>query len=226
MILGIDTANEAISLALWSPQQGLAPVVSALFPVRDMAERLTHEAALLFAAAHTTPQQLGGIVCTVGPGGFSGVRVGLGYASGLAIGLNIPLYGVSVHEALARGLKPRIGATAHNSILVVQNAGRGMVYAQAFSADCVPLGALHETTPEQLQSIIRDLPTPVALTGNGATALGLNDAVISADCRVDAQVLTQMWPHLQANPAQYPPQAVYIRPPDAKLPGGITPPCP
>ncbi len=219
MILGIDTANEAISLALYTPQN-IAPVVSSLFAVRDMAERLTHEIALLFTAAQATPQQVTGVVCTVGPGGFSGVRVGLGYATGLAMGLNVPVYGVSVHEALARGIKPRIDAPNHNSIVVVQNAGRGMVYAQAFDAQLNPLMPLQEMTLAQMAQSVSALPQPMCFTGNAALALqGLvPNSIVSADVRVDPEVLVKLWPHAHAHAAQYGAQAVYIRPPDAKLP--------
>jgi tRNA threonylcarbamoyl adenosine modification protein YeaZ len=217
MILGIDTANEAISLALGHPN-GVVPVVSSLFAVRDMAERLTHEVDLLCAAAGITPQHITGVVCTVGPGGFSGVRVGLGYATGLAMGLKVPVYGISVHEALARGIKPRTDAPQIASIMVVQNAGRGMVYAQAFNNHCKDLTALHETTLAQVQQDLATLPHPICVTGNAAPLLTGDGLVLSTDMRVDVEVLLHLWSHMQQNADQYMPNAVYIRPPDAKLP--------
>jgi tRNA threonylcarbamoyladenosine biosynthesis protein TsaB len=85
----------------------------------------------------------GGATCQAlavgtGPGNFTGVRIAVAAARGLALGLGVPAIGVTRLEALAHGL-PR-------PVAVVEDARRGEVYVQAFAPDAgpavlMPLGA-------------------------------------------------------------------------------------
>lgn len=87
-LLAIDTATEACSVALASGAKTYARFTVAgrthtqtLFP---MVDEVMREAKLAF-------DELDGIVCGVGPGSFAGVRIGVGYAKGLALALDVPV---------------------------------------------------------------------------------------------------------------------------------------
>nr|WP_303649622.1 tRNA (adenosine(37)-N6)-threonylcarbamoyltransferase complex dimerization subunit type 1 TsaB [Asticcacaulis machinosus] len=101
---------------------------------------------------------------TLGPGSFTGLRVGLSFAKGLAEGAGVPLRGFSTLEAMAafRGLE-------NARRLVVIEAGRGQVYVQAFAgmaAITSPM-ALNINDNESLRAYADTLSDVAVVTGSG-----------------------------------------------------------
>ncbi|HET8946785.1 MAG TPA: tRNA (adenosine(37)-N6)-threonylcarbamoyltransferase complex dimerization subunit type 1 TsaB [Candidatus Polarisedimenticolia bacterium] len=121
--LGIDTATRRGSVAL-AP----AGSVRLLQPGGGHAPELLEAIEALLTAAGAGAKDLAGIAVALGPGSFTGVRVGLATAKGLGYALGIPVAGLSSLEILARaaGLAP--GALVCAAI----EAGRGEVYAARF----------------------------------------------------------------------------------------------
>ena len=117
--LVIDTSTRYGAAAIW--RDGLSRVVS-------WRSRNNHTAELMPAVRWLTdaegiaPDALEGIVVSVGPGGFSALRTGIGVAKGLAVAWSIPVAGVSTLEASAYPYR----ATAER-ICAVLPAGRGVV---------------------------------------------------------------------------------------------------
>jgi len=93
---------------------------------KGQAERLMPLIAEVLASGGAAPGALDAIGVGIGPGNFTGVRIAVAAARGLALALGIPAVGVSRLEALAFGL-PR-------PLAVVEDARRGEVYVQAFDA--------------------------------------------------------------------------------------------
>jgi tRNA threonylcarbamoyladenosine biosynthesis protein TsaB len=107
VILGLDCATAACSAAVLIGPQTAARLQE---PMRHgQAERIVPMIAEALAAAGLCPAQLDGIAVTVGPGAFTGVRVGLSAALGLARAAGVPCAGVTVTEALAAGIAPEPG---------------------------------------------------------------------------------------------------------------------
>jgi tRNA threonylcarbamoyladenosine biosynthesis protein TsaB len=88
---------------------------------------LCHE---ILNAAGVGLADLGGIACGRGPGSFTGLRVGLALAKGLALPFDLPLYLVSSLEALALDLAEHTGRAGAGLLVPVIDAGKGEVYAQ------------------------------------------------------------------------------------------------
>jgi tRNA threonylcarbamoyladenosine biosynthesis protein TsaB len=183
-----------------------------------MIEAAMHHAGLAY-------RDLDLIAVTVGPGTFTGLRIGLAAARGLSLASGIPCAGATTLEALAEGVppSPRVG----RSVLAVIDARRGEFYAQCFDADLTPLG------PPRLQdrsSIVASLPAgPVALVGSGAALLAPilvgREAVLDVGPENPTAAAVAMAALRRGRPAAGAPapSPLYLRQPDAKLPAANPP---
>ena len=118
MLLAIDTATEMIGLAVTDGERILAEQVWSA-PRRATVE-LAPEAARLLRRIGVSETQLTGLALTIGPGSYSGLRIGLAFAKGLASGLGLKIVAVPTLEVLAMGQPPR-----SEPMLTLLPAGRG-----------------------------------------------------------------------------------------------------
>ena len=108
--------------------------------------------------------ELQGIACVSGPGSFTGVRMSLAHALGLACAHNIPLAGLSFMQALAMGPGPLIQGT----LLVLVHSRREQVYAQAFSCPGLAVSSpAKNLNLSEVKDLLSAYPDPVYLTGSG-----------------------------------------------------------
>jgi tRNA threonylcarbamoyladenosine biosynthesis protein TsaB len=129
---------------------------------RGHQERLAPMAAEVMAQAGLTFADLGRIAVTIGPGSFTGLRVGLAFAKGLHLASGAPLAGIGTLAALAASGK------AGGVLAGVIDARRGLVYVQAF-ADGAPLG---EPEAVPIEDAARQLDSgAIQLVGPGAALL-------------------------------------------------------
>lgn len=156
-------------------------------------------------------QDLTRIGVTTGPGSFTGVRVGLSAARGLALALDIPVVGVSTLEALASG------CDMTSAKLVVQDAKRGEFYTQFFDAN--------GTSKEGALLHKVDAPCPelwlnnekLALIGSGASHFAslIKGAFIhSTDDAPAIEVVSKLCE--VASVSDIKPKPLYLRAADAK----------
>lgn len=220
-ILAFDTALEACSAAVLDGGRVLAARSEAM--ARGHQERLTPLVAELLAEAGLKPAELDRIGVTVGPGSFTGLRVGLAFAKGLGMALGRPVAGMGTLEALASSLAFPGGEEGVTVAAI--DARRGQIYVQLFRGD----GAL--TAPEALtvadaEALVRGHGRPARLVGSGASLLvqAFPEAAVDPRPGADPVALARM---TAAAPKPVgPPRPVYLRAPDAKLPGGLEPvPC-
>ncbi|MFL6115864.1 MAG: tRNA (adenosine(37)-N6)-threonylcarbamoyltransferase complex dimerization subunit type 1 TsaB [Catenulispora sp.] len=99
LLLAFDTATPAITVALHDGARVLAE--STTVDARRTGELLAPGIAAVLDAAHRKPEHLTGIAVGVGPGPFTGLRVGLVTARSLADALDIPVHGVCTLDVLA-----------------------------------------------------------------------------------------------------------------------------
>jgi len=153
MILGIDTsaAQCAVALLAAGPINEVGPVVERRAMQRGHAEHLFPLIDAALKRAGTSYRGVGRIAVCTGPGSFTGVRIGVAAARGIALGRGIPVIGISRFEALAAETL-KIGAGGAVAICL---AGRGgTVYLQAFGADGAPLAAPEMTTESGLEAAV------------------------------------------------------------------------
>lgn len=126
-ILAIDTATEACSAALW--QDGRLVSRYEVAP-RGHTDLILPMVAELLAEGELTLNQLDAIAFGRGPGSFTGVRITLGVAQGLAFGADLPLLGVSNLQALAQGAQRVCKA---ESTLAAIDARMGEIYVGGYA---------------------------------------------------------------------------------------------
>lgn len=127
MLLAIDTSTRTISIALHA---GHALVAESSWRSPDYhTVELAPAVAVMLDRAQTAPGELKGIGVAIGPGSFTGLRIGLALAKGLALAHNVPLVGIPTLEILAHAQPPR-----EEPMLAILQAGRGRVAAGRFTS--------------------------------------------------------------------------------------------
>ena len=169
---------------------------------RGHAERLVPMIGEVLAEAGTNRADLIQVDC--GPGSFTGIRVGIAAARGLALAWGVPVAGFS---ALAL-----IAATAREDVGVAISGGHGEIFVQRFvHAPFAPVGGLQSLKPEAAAAIVPDL----LVLGSGAEALvaarGTGRAEEAFPNAADARLLPAALTDLSPTP-------LYGRAPDAKVP--------
>lgn len=162
LVLGLETATSYGGVALVGPQ-GLLVESTALVPMRHL-EWLIPAIDRVLADAGVSRAQVEGLAVSQGPGGFTGLRIGIATAAAWARARGVPLVGISTLEALAAS------APASGLVLPVLDAKRGEVAAAVFRReDGGHLTRVHEDAvlpPEALGSLVPG-GEPVLLVGDG-----------------------------------------------------------
>lgn len=213
-LLAIDTALDACSVAVLDQDGGQARVTSACEILgRGHAERLMAMIGEVMAEASLPFAALDRIVVTAGPGSFTGLRVGLSAARGIALVVGAPAVGIGTLDALAD--MAREEAVEPCPVFAVLEAKGPEIYGQGFDADGTPLAAPAAIAAADFG---RDLPPRALLAGGGAAK------VVAACGRTDLRVAHEAaWPDIaavvrlgaQADPLAHPPEPLYLRAPDA-----------
>ena len=194
MILAFDTSSAACTAALFEDGRCIARADEAI--ERGHAERLVPMLAELLDGRR--PDR---ILVGVGPGSFTGIRVAIAAAHGLAIGWDCAIGGMSSLALLAAGAKGEVG--------VAVTGGHGELFIQQFDAALRPQSQLHNATPGAAALLI----SAQLIIGSGAAALvaarGSGEAREGFPAAANALRLPEDLRSL-------PPKPIYARAPDAR----------
>ena len=128
MLLALDTCFNACSVALFDDVRGAVVASRLAVMERGHAEAIGPMVEAVFEEAGIAPSVLTRIAVTYGPGTFTGLRIGLAYAKGMALALDIPLVGL---DSLTAAIAPHFHIDGE--IAVVYQAGRsGLCYWMRF----------------------------------------------------------------------------------------------
>jgi tRNA threonylcarbamoyladenosine biosynthesis protein TsaB len=164
MVLCIDTATRRGSIAL----AAAGGIIASELPepgahARDLLARID----TLIGQLGGGREDLAGIVVVVGPGSFTGVRVGMATAKGIGYSLDIPVVGISTLEAMAMASVPVL-APSVGQVCPAIEAGRGEVYASLFAVNG---GRVERRGPDRAWKpgdLAAELPHGAVLIGDGA----------------------------------------------------------
>jgi len=216
LILAFDTTVAACSVALWRDGTVLARARDVMS--QGQAEALMPMIEDVMQRGGESYAALDRVAVTVGPGSFTGVRVGLAAARGLGLAANKPVIGVLTTEVLAQAVPHPEHATERMHVLAVIDTKRGDLYAQQFDAHMKDLGAPRALAPDQLAAWCGD--GPLVVVGDAAAiavaALGPRAILSAAEALPDPAVIARIAAARQPSPGG--PLPVYVRPPDAVIP--------
>ncbi|HEY2447083.1 MAG TPA: tRNA (adenosine(37)-N6)-threonylcarbamoyltransferase complex dimerization subunit type 1 TsaB [Rhizomicrobium sp.] len=221
-ILALDTALGACSAAVLDDNELLAHRFELM--ERGHAERIAPMVREVMQEAQLDFANIDRIAVTIGPGTFTGQRVGYAFARGLRLALKRPLIGLTTLAAMAEAALVETGAPG---AVVLHDAKRGEIYALATIEGTIVLPVQLSTIDEALRAI-REQPeslrAPLAFAGTaGALAAQkwreLGYRAVETTIRAPDAMWVGRLARTQPEPASLP-RPLYLRAPDARLPGG------
>jgi tRNA threonylcarbamoyladenosine biosynthesis protein TsaB len=216
LVLAVDTALAACSVAVLDTERGAVVGRESLAMTRGQAEVLMPMIERVMRAAGADFAALDRVAVTVGPGSFTGLRVGISAARGLALAAGKPAVGLSTLAAFAA---PHIAADDTAPLIAAIDARHAQVYLQIFG----PAGrTLVSPRIVPVREAIRAVGDgAIRLTGSGAELIAAEwppalplPVVIDARAAPDIDWVARLG--AAAPESQKPPRPLYLRAPDAQ----------
>ena len=229
LVLTVDTATAAVTaglVELLGPHE-IAAGADGAAPLRVLAEHSVDDAfahaerllplarAALSDAARGFPD-IDAVVVGLGPGPFTGLRVGIATAAALGDALDVPVHGVPSHDAMAR-----VVAASTPDLAVVTDARRREVYVSAYDSRGRRLLGPLVVSPAALPAVLaEDSVRPRTLTGAGAGLVaGVLDLPVAEQERpLSAGLVECAAVALLTGAVPGPLRPLYLRRPDATVP--------
>lgn len=203
MLLALDSATAACSAAL------LAADGTVLARAHEVVGRGHAERLVPMIAGLLDGRRPEAVLAGCGPGSFTGLRVGLAAAHGLAIGWGVPLSGFSTLALIAAGIE----RAPEEAVAVAMEGGHGALFVQSFGHDPLePLDDLRSLPPEEAAAVIA---APRVFGTGAARLVAARGGGVASDALPDAAHALRLPERLRA----LPPRPIYGRAPDAR-PGG------
>ncbi|CRL59723.1 tRNA (adenosine(37)-N6)-threonylcarbamoyltransferase complex dimerization subunit type 1 TsaB [Proteus vulgaris] len=164
-ILAIDTATESCSVAVWN--EG---VVASRFEIspREHTQKILPMVKSALEEANLTLQSLDVLAFGRGPGSFTGVRIGVGVAQGIALGAELPMIGISSLATMAEGV---FRTTGIKQVLVAIDARMGEIYCAQYQRNDEGIWLGEETEavmkPEHFVEALQSTTGTWAMAGTG-----------------------------------------------------------
>jgi tRNA threonylcarbamoyladenosine biosynthesis protein TsaB len=210
-VLALTTSSARGGVAL--AEGGVVVAEHAYEDEMRHAERVFEAVDRVLELAGARRQDIGLVACDVGPGSFTGVRVGVASASGIARGLGLPVAGVLSLEAMARAAFAASGAERVAALL---DARRGEVFLAAYARSGELLLEPCHVAAGTAAALLEPLG-PIVACGRIASREGVGDVIDHPSCELpSAGWIAKLARADGASRAA--PEVVYLRPPDARLP--------
>ena len=214
-VLAIDTALGACAAAVLDSRAGAILASESESMVRGHAEALMPLIARVMDAGRCEFADLDRVAVTVGPGSFTGLRVGIAAARGIALAAGKPAVGLSTLSALAA---PHVAARSDQVILAAIDARNEQVYFQVFAPNGTTI-----VTPrlDRVRAAVIAVPAgPTVITGSAAELVAAHWPRRALAPRVEINAAPDIgWVARLGAAAQdegAPPKPLYLRRPDAR----------
>lgn len=223
VVLALDSAGSGCSVVVAAGETVLG--AERLATMHGQAERLLPMVDAVMRKAGLSASALDFVGTTIGPGSFTGVRVGLAAARGIALATRARLIGVTGFEAVAAGLAPSADNRGAGFVLVALESRREDLYIQIFDHTQRPLGDPTAAMPAALNGVLYEIlgAAPLLVAGDAAqraaNILSLRPGTtVAEDSAPDAAgVLRAVLRHRRLGRRDVKPLPLYLRPPDVTL---------
>ncbi|WP_419903082.1 tRNA (adenosine(37)-N6)-threonylcarbamoyltransferase complex dimerization subunit type 1 TsaB [Kiloniella sp.] len=225
-LLGLDTAGSSCSVAVMKGGEVIATCQEEMR--RGQSERLLPMVQEVLDETGLALLDMDGFAVTTGPGGFTGVRIGLAAAQGFSLACGKPLVGVSNFDVLARSV-PESEKQQGQVITVLIDAKRADLFVQCFRPNLKSYSEAFAASPDKIDSLLPD--GNLLLVGDGVDqavdCLQLNGRGIQVSAcnpRAEAQYLLLLALEnklFESDQGRVSP--LYLRAPDVSLPKNKSP---
>lgn len=214
MLLAIDTSGPFCSTALWSLEQNICLAEKSENLGRGHAERLMPMLEELLAEQDAKWSAISKLAVVTGPGSFTGLRVGIATARGLALALDVPCIGVTVFEAFAQNHFASV--QNREPVLIAMDAKRDQYWIQSFDAQGHP-----QTNPIQVEvdKIAENIDKATSgIIGSGAKLIAeaSEGSINIIDDSPSPPIVAVAAIGAKAENDNTSPRPLYLRAPDAK----------
>ncbi|MBF9067873.1 tRNA (adenosine(37)-N6)-threonylcarbamoyltransferase complex dimerization subunit type 1 TsaB [Streptacidiphilus fuscans] len=216
LLLAFDTATPAVTAAVYDTDTRTVRAAADQVDARRHGELLLPTIDAVLREAGTPKESLGGVVVGVGPGPYTGLRVGLATAAAFGHALGIPVHGVCSLDGVARAA--RDARVVSGPFVAATDARRKEVYWARYDADGVRVEGPAVDRPAEIAEKVAGLPAvgagallyPDVFTDVPAGAPEHQSAAALAAFAADALA--------SGTPLLPPTTALYLRRPDAEVP--------
>ncbi|WHO73162.1 tRNA (adenosine(37)-N6)-threonylcarbamoyltransferase complex dimerization subunit type 1 TsaB [Rhizobium sp. BT03] len=212
IVLALDTAGVDCAAAVYDSGRNTMLGEASDMIGKGHAEHLIGIVDRALDQADMTLSDIDRIAVTVGPGSFTGIRVGVAAARGFALSLNVPAVGVTTLEVMASAQREK---TPHRAVLAAMDAKRDEIYLQSFSSDGSPLDAPRALSVAQAQAFARGFDGEI--TGSAAPLLKA-DAGGDHTNNFPISIVARLGAAASSDAGK--PKPLYLRGPDAKPQAG------
>ena len=220
IVLALDSAGSGCSVVLAAGETVLAAEWCA--NERGQTERLLPIIDAVMRKSGLSAAALDIVGATIGPGSFTGIRIGLAAVRGIALATGARSVGVTSFEAVAANLASRADERSASFLLIALESRREDLYVQLFDHAHHPLVDPIAVMPVELDKTVRGLigEAPLVVAGDAAQRaeqmlLARSDTIVVGGSAPDATgVLRAMIRRKRLGELLAPPLPLYLRPPD------------
>jgi tRNA threonylcarbamoyl adenosine modification protein YeaZ len=215
IVLAIDTAGTGCFAAVYDSSTDAVLASAGADIGRGHAEQLMAFIDQALAESGKVLADMDRIAVTIGPGSFTGIRVGVAAARGFALALNVPAVGVSTLAAIAEA-----GRELHpgRAILATIDAKRDELYCQSFEADGAARSAALMLEIPEAQRLFADFDGLICGTATRHLTDHPPECAAQTDL-TDIRLVARLG--AAADPLRGKPSPLYLRGPDVKSQAGF-----